>query len=305
MPWRLVALRGLARQSPLGRNPAPRRRSFGGTVPAIVPGLVGCLGDLRYSVRLLLKSPGFTALTVIVMAGGLGVSVFTYSFLNTVMFKELPLPDGGSIVRVMAIVDGRTTLLDSVDAIKLRSSVDRLHEFGSYRTLPVLLRGSSTDRSMYGTYIDTDVFDFSGTQPALGRGFRADDALPGAEPVTVISHRVWHTSFGADPGIVDRLVTINGTSTRVVGVMPQGYAFPVFAEMWLPQGQHEIETTQRGVQFPNVYAKLRPGVSAEQANAELHAVVQRLRGDAGDAVQDGTIARQRGGAHLSVGADGR
>ena len=90
--------------------------------------------------------------------------------------------------------------------------------------------------------------------------------------------------------MVDRLVSINGKSTRLIGVMPQGYGFRCSRKMWLPQPEHEIETIERGIQFPNLYAKLGPGVNEDQANAELHAVMQRLRQDEPEAVEAGTIA---------------
>lgn len=274
MPWRLLELRKFEPRTAgeyAGRETDP--------LPGRVARLLGYgLMDLRYSLRLLVKSPGMTLLTIVVLAGGLGVSIFTYSLLNSMMLKPVSLPDGERIVRLMSLEeDGRRQLLDAVDYLAIRDSVESLVQVGAWDTEHRLMRGGETPKSIFVTIADPVLFDVAATPAMLGRTLLAEDARPGAEPVGVLSYSLWQRDFGGDPEVLDRLITLNSIRTRIVGIMPEGFGFPVWGLIWQARPSDDLQYAERRTRWPNAFAKLAPGVSAEQADAELDGIMQRFR----------------------------
>ena len=233
--------------------------------------------DLRYALRLLAKSPWFTALTVLVLAGGLGISLYTYAALSMMMYRDLPFPDGGSIVRVGSGEWPTFGGLDAFELAELRAQAQSIDELGVYRDARALVGDTGTSRSILAVESDWRIFEFTRVQPLLGRGFVPDDVSAGAEPVAVLGYTTWQSAFAADPDIVGTLARVNGQLTRIVGVMPEGYAFPMNKGIWLPIPAAELEPAGYSGQRLDAYARLSPGVSARAAEAELTAMVQRLR----------------------------
>ncbi len=233
--------------------------------------------DFKYAVRLLLKRPGFTLLSVAMLAGGLGISLYTYAVLNTMLFEELPLPDGDSIVKIGA---GSWVDIEPLDAFELKELEARSESFaelGGYRWTRSLVGEPSQNRSLRSVETHWSIFEFTRTRPLLGRGLVSADHAAGAEPVAVLSYDTWRTMFAGDENTVGELVRIGDRPTRIVGIMPQGYAFPENHQLWLPLGFEDVEPiayTGRGLE---TYARLRPGVSAEAAEAELTALLLRVR----------------------------
>jgi len=235
------------------------------------------LTDLRFALRLLAKSPWFTALTVLVLTGGLGISLFTYSALNMMIYRDLPLPDGGAIVRIG--YGGWPTFgpLDAYELAELRAQARGVEEIGAYRESRALVGEPGASRSVMSAEMDWRVFEFTRVQPLLGRGFVSGDAAVGAEPVAVIGYATWQSAFAGAPGVVGTLARVNGQPTRIVGVMPEGYAFPLNKGLWLPIPAAELEPAGYTGQEFDAYARMRPGVSVAAAEAELRALVQRVR----------------------------
>ena len=231
--------------------------------------------DLRYAFRLLRRSPVFTLLTVLVLSGGLGLSIFTFSFLYTAMLKPLPLSGGSELVRVEQTVNGATRVLDAADANALRTSTRSLSSVGVFTTQTFVAGDESHRRVLGATVTEATMFAITRTRPAFGRGLLPEDQVAGAQPVIVLSQPVWKSMFGADPSVIDRMITLNGVATRVIGVMPTGYAFPVASDAWVPISNALLSTTQPGVAQLDLYGRLAKGVSREQATAELTAVRER------------------------------
>ena len=226
------------------------------------------LSDLRYALRLLLKTPQFTLLTILVLAGGLAISIYTYSVLNTMMYKDLPVPGSESMVRVLGKKDGRNVLIDSFELAQLRNA-QSIKEIAAYQTGRSVISELDASRSMKTTFAEWNIFHFARTRPALGRGFLPEDNVPGAEPVVVIGYKVWRSVYGADPDIVDKVVEINSRPTRIVGVMPKGFMFPISSEIWLPLTQRELNPITYDISSFSAYGRLRPGASRHEAEAEL------------------------------------
>jgi predicted permease len=233
--------------------------------------------DFKYAVRLLVKRPWFTALTVVMLAGGLGISLYTFAVLHTMLYRSLPLPDGDSIVKIGAGSWVDIELLDAFELAEVRANAKSFSELGAYRASRSLVGESGATRSVRSFESDWQIFEFTRTRPRLGRGFVPDDNSDASEPVAVLAYETWQAVFSGDAGVVGELVRINGRLTRVVGVMPPGYAFPENAELWLPLSPQDLAPigyTNSGLQ---TYARLRPGVSVEAAQTELTSIVERVR----------------------------
>ena len=233
------------------------------------------LQDIRYAFRLLARSPGFTLLTVVVLAGGLGLSTFTFSFLHTAMIRPLPLGDGDRIVRLMQLEDGRYRQIDLVDVAPLQSSMRSVRNLGAYTRREVIVGREGDRRVLQTTATDPGLFAVARTPAFLGRTLVPADAEPGAEPVIVLSHRTWEVVFGEDRSVIDTHVALNGVSTRVVGVMPKGFGFPVAEDAWLALPAVRTAGARAGRDYVAVFARLADGATPDQAAAEATAILRR------------------------------
>lgn len=234
--------------------------------------------DVRYAFRLLARSPGFTLLTVLVLGGGLGLSIFTFSFLHTAILKPLPLPEGERVVRVLAAVEGLTTgSLDAADLAAMRGRITTLTDLGAYTDRELVVGTGEGTRSIDATATEWNIFQATRTPAARGRGLTAQDQLAGAEPVIVLSDATWRSAFGGDPAILNSLIQLNGQATRVVGIMPPGYGFPVASEAWIPIRPELLTQLEPERERVMAYARLAPGRTEAQAGAELTALLLGVR----------------------------
>ncbi|MEQ3531494.1 ABC transporter permease [Pseudoalteromonas sp. XMcav11-Q] len=230
--------------------------------------------DIKYAFRLLAKSPLFTILTTIVLAGGLAVSIFSYSFLHTFVFSDLPLPEGESIVKLQATEQGYDRMFDAVDFAAIRPQISTLSEYGMYYSTSVLLDINGQAQSHNATFSEWNLFQFSRVQPLMGRAFRPDDSSPRSEKVAVIGYDLWQSKFFGTPDILDSTIKINGKNTRVVGVMPQGYGFPVASKLWLPIPEPLFTTQNRDQVYVDVYARIKPDIAQNVANDALSRIAK-------------------------------
>ena len=233
--------------------------------------------DVKYSFRLLVKTPVFSLMTVLVLAGGLGVSIFTFSFLYTAMVKPLPVPAGERIVRVMLSGPDGAGVIDAADLASMRPQIRTLSELGAYTGKEVVIGTAGAARAIEATATEWNLFAVTRSQPMLGRVLQPADQEPAAEPVIVLSHAVWRAAFGSDTSLIGKHVTLNGVPTRLIGVMPEGYSFPIAAEAWVPIPPELLASTKPNRDYVQVYARLAPGVDAEQASVELTGLLQRSR----------------------------
>ena len=238
--------------------------------------------DIRYAVRTLQKSPWFTALTVAVLGGGLGIAIFTFSFLYTAMVRPLPVEGGGSIVRVQFESDGRTRGVDAADLVAIRSQLTSVDQLGAFVTRELVVGEGDSRQVIAATATEWNLFDLTRTPPARGRALQPSDHDPGAEPVAVLSDWTWRTVFGADPDILDSQVRLNGVPTRVVGIAPPGFGFPVATRAWVPLESELLRGTVANGRLLDVYAKLAPGGTPAALEAELAVVVARVQADRPD-----------------------
>jgi putative ABC transport system permease protein len=234
------------------------------------------LRDTRYAIRQLARTPGFTAVALLTLALGIGATTAMFSVVNGVLLKPLPFPESDRLVRVNEIVPqyGRFSVAPAnfFDWRAQNASFERVVAIAAGTAT---LAGGDGPERLSNAGVSWDFFELAKVQPLLGRGFTAEEDVPGKNAVIVLSQRSWQRRFGADPNIVGRTVTLNGAPATIVGVMPSGFEFPRDAEYWVPLGLDTAKAT-RGGHFLAVIARLKPGVTAEQAGAEMKTIADRL-----------------------------
>lgn len=234
--------------------------------------------DIQYALRLLAKKPGFTLLTTMVMAVGVGLSVFLFSMFNTMIFKDLPFKDSDRLVRFHITQDGveERAGIDLHDYAEIKTNLKGVDLFGAYREMNVNVSGHDGARRYRAAKAEPGIFQLSRTTPLLGREFSAQDNQQGAEEVVVIGYEVWKTQFGGDENIIDQTLRINGKAHKVIGVMPQGYWFPDNTDLWLPLRQDPVAIMRgKGDKLDGV-ALLEKNYSQADINRELDVIMQRI-----------------------------
>jgi predicted permease len=224
--------------------------------------------------RRLLKRPGYAALSVTVLGVGLGVVLFLFSVVNTLILQPLPFPQAYRLVAIGQVSDNGYGIgdIDSDQYLRLQAGFRSLDALGAYRDGGMNFdqgKGASFKR---GTSLTSSLMDLLGVKPLLGRGFVATDDSPGAAPVLLLGETLWRHEFRADPRVVGRSVRVNGEWFTVVGVLPADFGFPQNSVLWtslrLRQGQHRMLS---GV------GRLAPGVDLARARAELATQADDLR----------------------------
>src|SRR2546429_7295672 len=237
------------------------------------------LQDLRYAVRTLAKSPGFTGVAVLTLALGIGANTAIFSAVNTLLLKPLPYPGSDRLVQIMSTgfrgVHFGVSLPDLHD---LRGLSQDFAGVGATATQRYNLTGTGDPREVQVAAVTADLFDVLQVHPEIGHGFTAAEER---SPLALVSHGLWVTSFGRDPGILGRSISLDGRSFTVVGVMPAGFQFPnEDVQVWTPMGefltQNPQAETDRGVHFLNAVARLAPGVSMERVVGDVKLLAARL-----------------------------
>jgi putative ABC transport system permease protein len=279
--WRAMArdLRGAD-----GAHARPRMDRAIATIEEIrqpTPGALKMLADLltdaRYAVRQLIKTPGFTVVAVLTLAFGIGATTAIFSVVNTVMLRPLPYPDAERIVRVFERVPqyGRFSVAPA-NFLDWRQQNTVFERIAAYTPGTATFVGTDGPERIPMAAISWDTFALLGVTPAHGRSFREDEDLPEQNAVIVISDGMWQRRFGGDPGVLGRTVTLSGVPVTVIGVMPPGFYFPNRdAEFWRPIAFNPASAT-RGGHFLAVIARLAPGITIAQADAEMKTIAERL-----------------------------
>ena len=233
--------------------------------------------DLKLGFRMIAKYPGLTVVGGLAMAFGIWFGAVTFQMFGILTSTKLPLSDGDRIVKIES-VDLRTgddeerVLYDYQLWRGLRSVTD----LGAYRDASANLVGSDgSAQPAFGAAVTAAAFRIAPARPRLGRVLEAADERPGAAAVVLLGYEVWQKRFGGDPGIVGRNVQLGGGFATVVGVMPEGYAFPVSHEFWLPLRTDVPGVQPRGGLAIKVFGRLAPAATFEAAQAEVASIGRR------------------------------
>lgn len=241
--------------------------------------------DLRIGLRLLLKEKSFSALAVLVLAVGIGAVTTQFAVVNGVLLRGFTFPRAEDMVDVQFVdpvnfrpnqFNARMTTADFADLREIQQSFDGFVGYLNGSTVNLTYNGEP--KRLQGGYVTHDFFHLLGVSPTLGRNFLPEDDRPGVEKAVLLSDALWRTDFGADPRVVGKSVRVNGRSGVIIGVMPPKFSFPTNEQLWLPVNA-EFPVRPRndpGVNFISAVGRLKPGVSMEQAQAEMTRIAQRF-----------------------------
>ena len=237
------------------------------------------LADLRFALRLLAKSPGTTLTAVVALGLGLGLSTTIFNAFRAILLRPLPhVQDESRIVvlRTQSINQPDNLYeLSMTDFLDLRAQSKTLEGFTTYSMRTMILPAGDTPLRVLGADISVEVFAMLGVPAHRGRIFNADDARPDAPIVAILSYGLWQSRFGGRDEVIGRTELMNGAPTLIVGVMPQHFSFPERQEMWTPL-RVKYDPQERGSHNYNGFARLRPGVSLDEARTEIAALAARL-----------------------------
>jgi predicted permease len=234
--------------------------------------------DLKLGVRMLVKYPGLTIVGGLAMAFGIWFGAIAFQMFSMLTSTELPLPDGDRIVRIQnrdlkAGQDEDRVLYD----YQLWRSMRSITDIGAYRDVSADLLGTDgIALPAAAAEITASAFRIAPERPLVGRVLAESDELAGAAPVIVLGHAVWTRRFERDPQIVGRTVKVGNRFATVVGVMPDGYAFPVSHDLWLPLRTDVTGVEPLGGDPITIFGRLAPGMTLENAQAELTTIGKRL-----------------------------
>ena len=239
--------------------------------------------DFRYGLRMLRRNPGFTAVTVITLALAIGANTAIFSVVYPVLLRPLPFRDPQRLVTIGESRHRTTCCAYSAsypDFLDWRRTTKSFQSLGGFTYDAFTLSGNGEPKTMFCAMVTTNFFATLGVSPILGRDFVAGEDLPEGQGPTValLSYNFWRRDFSADPGIVGRVLRLDGKPVTVIGVLPRNFEFgPAgVVPIWVPLHLNNYETTARGGRWLNVVARLAPGVSLEQSRAEMDAVNAQL-----------------------------
>jgi predicted permease len=237
--------------------------------------------DLRYAMRTLVKQPGFTAVAVLSIALGIGVNTTIFSFINAALFRPLPFAEPDRLVRVW---DGNS--VSYPDYVAYRDETRVFSGLAAYAQRPMSLVVNGQSERIYAEFVSGNYFDVLKANPALGRGFLAEeDRTAGTNPVVVISNALWRRRFNSDPGVVGKSVNLNHSPYTVIGVMPEkfiGATVITPPDLWVPMMMEPIAIAgSRALTSPDegwlmMLGRLRPDANLGSAQAAVETIAARL-----------------------------
>jgi putative ABC transport system permease protein len=232
--------------------------------------------DLRFGLRMLRKNPSFTAIAALTLALGIGVNAVIFSVVDGVLLRPLPYPNADQLVRVWSAdqATGQRYLETShQDFRQFRQQASAFAAMAAFSEAPRILRDDREEPShITVARVSDSLFQVLGVTPAPGRDFLPEEYERG-ERLVILSHRLWQSRYAADPDILGRTVTIDGSPHTVVGVAPQEYNYPRTADLWRPLTEEEKQDDDPEL---SIIARLAPGMTLDRADAEVGAIAQRI-----------------------------
>ena len=238
--------------------------------------------DLRYGLRTLAKNPAFTSIAIVALALGIGANSAIFSVVDAVLLRPLPFKKPEQLVMLW---ENATHLGFPKNTPSPANSLDGQKQAGAFTGMAAMversfnLTGVGEPERLDGRRVSANLFDLLGVRAVLGRTFVPDDDRPGSH-VVLLSYSLWQRRFGSDPSVIGRALALNGESYTVIGIMPRFVQLPGFAnrndQLWVPIAFPPEEAAQRGNHFLEVIARMKPGVTLKQAQAEMETIAARL-----------------------------
>jgi putative ABC transport system permease protein len=252
--------------------------------------------DIKYGARMLLKNPGVTVIVIIALALGIGANSAIFSVVNAVLLRPLPYQESERLV----FLNEKSAVLDEMSIsypnfTDWRNHNQSFEKIGVYNRASYNLTGSGEAERIVTGQVSADLFSVLRVNALHGRVFTNEEDKPGGTPVAVLSYPLWQRRFGGQTNILNQAITLNGKPYTVIGVMPESYLYPSRVEMWVPVGQLSDQTSwQSRGNHPGLYgvARLKPGVTFEQAQADMNNIAANLAQQYPD-TNSGTSIRMR------------
>lgn len=237
------------------------------------------LKDLKFGVRSIRRMPGSAAVSVVVLALGIGLCSFMFSLIYGIYFRGLDVPESDRLVNVWSTDIQRSDDQNSVsihDFMDWRERQRSFEALSGYSSGTVNVAGSERPRRYAGAFVTANVFDVVGVLPMLGRSFQEGEDVAGAPLNLILGYTAWRDHYGSDSGVIGRDVRVNGEPATIIGVMPEGFEYPNNHEVWVPMRADVLGTPRRRGQFLTVVGRLAAGVSIEQAQLEFAGIARQL-----------------------------
>jgi putative ABC transport system permease protein len=245
------------------------------------PSMDSLIQDVRYAFRTLLRSPGFSVVTILVLAIGIGANTAMFSLVNAMLLRGLPYPDADRLVVLIgnvqrAVVERRGNSYP--DHLDWRARATMFADMAAYQTTTMTLMGFDEPERISIETVSAPYFAVLGVSPAYGRTFKPEeDQVPNRDAVVILSDALWRRRFGADPSIVNRTIQSAARTYTVVGIMPPGFTgISDSAQLWIPFALSGASFDNRGSRGFQTVARLKPDATIDQARAELDVISKQL-----------------------------
>jgi len=231
------------------------------------------LKDIRYALRNLARTPGFTAVAVLTLALGIGANTAIFSVVENVLLRPLPYPHPENLVEIWNTYPPQVPRagLSPGDYADWHQQATSFSEMGGYAEISkgVNLTGEGEPQRVLVGYASSDLFPLLGARVIVGRSFVPEENRAGSSPIVILGHRLWQSRFGGDPAIVGRTVTLDNKRYTVVGILPAGFQLLRWADLWMPLGQYDDDLTEHIHHAFVAIARLKPGITLSQARDEI------------------------------------
>ena len=240
------------------------------------------LQDLKFAVRHLLKSPGFTSIAILIMALGIGANTAIFSLVHAVLLEPLPFQDPDRLVQIWHVPPQSSFPGMTRFSVSAANFLDWQKQNDVFSGMALAsgggfeMSGQGKPEAIVAATVNWNFFSVLGVQPIYGRGFLPQEDQPGHNQEIVLTYKLWQSHFGSDPNVVGRTMTLDGAPYVIVGVMGPKMTRPDFAAAWIPLGLTAEQAAVRGEHHFFTIARLKPGVSIAQAQAEMNTISQRL-----------------------------
>ena len=237
--------------------------------------------DIAFTLRQLLKNPGFTAVAVLTLALGIGATTAIFSAAYAVVLQPLPLRDPSRLLLVGELWEGRPQVMSVGNYVDTNAAVpDFEHGLAAFNYANYNLADDTSPERVVGARVTANYFDVLGVRPMLGRTFTAEEDQPGRDRLVVLSHRLWTRRFGASDGVIGRPLRMNGATYQIAGVMPGSFDLTADSEeLWTPIAFTPQQRAEHDEHYLTIYGRLKPGVTRQRVQTRLDAVAMRLRHD--------------------------
>jgi putative ABC transport system permease protein len=239
------------------------------------------LQDIRYAVRMLLKKPGFTAVTVLTLALGIGANTAIFTVVDAALLRSLPYREPDRLVHLWETnqqQEFHQREASYPDYLTWKEQNHSFDQMAGYSRGSFTLTGRDMPERIQGAAVTASFFSVLGVEAIRGRTFYPDEDKPGGENVVILSHALWERRFGGDAGIIGQSITLGGRPFTVIGILPPHFKFALAgeADLWIALRPTPMQVERHYMHWLNVVARLKPGVSPEQARSDMKAVAARI-----------------------------